>query len=366
MYSWFRQNLSIFLIGGLLALFLGAAFFLRVNNQNKEVAQNLGDSKNKITPSIQPSGVQGSLLPQPSGQNYPLPTYGMMTLRDLEKILPTTFPSPTNILPTQNILPLPEVVDAEIVSISGGTSGVEDYMARLNQIFAQEKFLNDADYKKILNENIIFPAELVKQELQQADKLATKESLVAWSKFNSEIIGLYKNAKIKNSASATIKFAKTIIGFNELQGELINKGIAYADGSVDALEAQNYLDAFLEAKNFYAGQIRPQMQSLAKSSDNFFINTARAAGGTPFGGKISYTYSCCNGLLITLSAPSAGTYMIYWPFLASPLLYEFRATHAGAWLLGLSQSPGICRTYAYCAYTISASGGSIIMTGTSQ
>lgn len=366
MYSWFRQNLSTVLIGGLLVFFLGAAVFLRINNQSKKVAQNVGDSKNQTMPSVYPSGIQGSLLPQPSGQNYPLPTYGMLTLRDLEKILPTTFPSPTNILSTQNLLSLPEVVDAEIVSSAGGASGVEDYMAQLNQIFAQEKFLNDVNYKKILNENIIFPVELVKQELEQTNKLAIRESLSIWSKFNNEIITLYKNAKIKNSASATIKFAKTIISFNELQGELINKGIAYADGNINSSETQNYLNAFLETKNFYAGQIRSQVQNLAKYSDNFFINTAHAAGTTPLGGTISYVYSCCNGLLITLSAPSAGTYMIYWPFLASPLLYEFKATHVAAWLLGLSQLPGVCTTYAYCATTIYASGGSIIMTGTSQ
>ncbi len=366
MYYWTGQNLLKVFIGGLLVLFLVVAIFLRVNNQNKEVAQNVDDSKNQIIPSIYPSGLQGSLLPQPSDQNYPLPTYGMITLRDLEKILPTTFPSPTNILSTQNLLSLPEVVDAEIISSTNGASGVEDYMTQLNQIFAQEKFLNDADYRKILNENIIFPVELIKQELEQTNKLAIRESLVAWSKFNNEIIDLYKNAKIKNSASATIKFAKTIIGFNELQGELINKGIAYADGSIDALEVQNYLNAFLESKNFYARQIKPQMQSLAKSSNIFFINTTHAAVSMPFGGTILYTYSCCNGMLITLGAPSAGTYMIYWPFLASPLLYEFRSTHVSAWLLGLSQLPAICMTGTYCATAISASNGSVIMTGTSQ
>src|SRR3989339_674869 len=362
---WIKKNLNWILIVILLVVVLVTVFTFRnftgIKNQNP-----FAQLSNKTLNGASPGVLSGSILPGQSSTQYLNASYAPLSLKDLQKILPTTFPLATPVS-QKNTLPLPEVADSEITFDLQGARTTNKYIDELIEIFKSNNFLINPEYAPIFkldNVGLMLPTEIILQALQENDKTEVKNSLLAWSKLNEDVINEYKKAKINNLAYSVINFSKTVIGVNKLQEELIEKGIAFSDNQINSSEMQAYLDKFIYTVDFYSKKSAIQLQGAANNK-SWFFETAHATSSLPFGGMISYVYSCCNGLLLTIGPPGPeGEYMIYWSFLASPLFYQFRATHIGAWLLGLYEPGGTCQTGTYCSTSISAY--SIIMTGTSE
>ncbi|KKR10449.1 MAG: hypothetical protein UT37_C0001G0004 [Parcubacteria group bacterium GW2011_GWA2_39_18] len=366
-FEWCKKNIIWILIALLLATVLIVAFVSRDNKIINNPPLGLGRSESPAIGTTIPPTPYGSELPKTSDFSYLSGTFSPpKNLRDVAKIVSLLTPSIAPLAQNQT-LSLPEVVNSEIIFSPQGAKTIDEYVDGLIEIFKGNRFLINPEYARIFkldSVGLMLPTEIIRQALQKNDKTEMKDALLAWSKLNEDVINEYKKAEINNSAYSVVGFSKMVIGVSKLQGKLIEKGIAYTDGQINSSETQAYLDKFIGTVNFYSKKTAAQLQN-ALNNKNWFLKTAYAASSLPFGGMIDYVYSCCNGLMLTIGPPGPeGEYMIYWPFLASPLFYQFRATHIGAWLLGLYVTGGTCTTGTYCAVTITTY--SIIMTGTSE
>ncbi len=84
----------------------------------------------------------------------------------------------------------------------------------------------------------------------------------------------------------------------------------------------------------------------------------------PIGGPIVAVYYCCNGVMLTLGAPTPGTYMYYW---GTPLFAHYNVWEPGPYVLGRGGTPGVCSiptAFPPCAY-VTATTGFFTMVGTS-
>lgn len=316
------------------------------------------------------SPLYGSLIPSssrlPTGGPVS-PLAGVQSVDDLKKLFPELVPqtSPSPAASTVPILDLPNVSDSEISVSSSGAASVSEYIQALASISASFTDLR-ATFDSLPKDSQgvpIFPSDIIQQALNSGSSSGIQNSLQSWTNVDSRLALLYGQIKVQN-IPGVVTFDKQIIGFTKLQNGLEQKGIDWTKGLINSQEMQAYLNQFAATKSYYHDQLSSQVGVLAKNSVPF-VNTAYAAGPPPFGGQITYMQICCNGILLTLTPPTPGLYMVYWAFLASPLFYMFHTLHPGVWLLGLYVPPGVCLTGAYCATTIPAIG-SIIMAGTSQ
>ncbi|MFH1170334.1 MAG: hypothetical protein V1704_02145 [Candidatus Vogelbacteria bacterium] len=86
----------------------------------------------------------------------------------------------------------------------------------------------------------------------------------------------------------------------------------------------------------------------------------------PVGGPILYSFTCCNGLLLTIGAPRAGAFLYPW---GAPLYPFYNITMPGPYVLGRAIPGGMCMDpdTIYpppCTIEIPALG-TLIMVGTS-
>ena len=85
---------------------------------------------------------------------------------------------------------------------------------------------------------------------------------------------------------------------------------------------------------------------------------------TAFGGKILSVQYCCNGIMLTIGPPSAGTYMYYW---ATKLYANYNVFEPGPYVLGRGGKGGFCSNlynYPPC-FRITSTTGFFTMMGTS-
>ena len=83
---------------------------------------------------------------------------------------------------------------------------------------------------------------------------------------------------------------------------------------------------------------------------------------TAFGGKILSVQYSCNGIMLTIGPPSAGTYMYYW---ATKLYANYNVFEPGPYVLGRGGKGGYCALpESYCVIG-TATTGFFTMMGTS-
>lgn len=78
---------------------------------------------------------------------------------------------------------------------------------------------------------------------------------------------------------------------------------------------------------------------------------AQATVLRPFGGRILYTYYCCNGVLEVIGPPQGGSFL----FTTGSMLYSYYQVYRpGPWTLGDAYPYGSCQTGYYCSQSIPA------------
>jgi hypothetical protein len=297
------------------------------------------------------------------------------TLEDIAAIIGGAGAAPT----TGNLLPLPNVSDAEIKIDASGAGNVIDYLTYFNThaIDGGISFDNQR-FEKVLKDGngiLLFTPDLIDKALAGNNFAEVHDSLTVQRDFALAEIAYLKSIRV---TAGIASFHKEAIAMEELLIQLIDKTFAVEAGALSKSEFTNFYQKFRMTAESAHGQFVSQsgVLSLGSSGENFFARilrdlgfarTARAQTDFSFGGRIGLPVFClCDaGFWVIVGPPKPASLFVPLAFVASPFFHIWRSLSPGVWWLGLylpsAQIP--CLSAFFCSPI--GSGGLILTTGTS-
>jgi len=278
----------------------------------------------------------------------------------------------------QEILPLPQISDAELTTAEDGVSTIDAYL----EYFAthgNEVKISQAQYETALKNEygvLLLPQELVERLLRNNNFDEVRSSFEFFRDFIANKILFLRSIKTRGEAT---EVNRTVIAIEKLTLELIEKAVAAGVGKIDKSELQEFYRKYQNTTAYYnfnfrmkAGLGIRKKGTLLNDILGFFgikqRHYAEAATILPFGGMINTIIPCtCSfGTSIIVGPPRPANLYMSYLFMSSPLFYAYKSIKIGAWILGNYATGGTCLEYiGTTCVPINSPQGTVIMAGTS-
>lgn len=257
---------------------------------------------------------------------------------------PTATVSAPAVPSATELLAIPTVSDSEITIDPSGASTALSFLEAFNNPSSSIDF-NYKEFNSVIKDKngvVLFVPDLADQALTDNNFAEISSSLRVQRDFTNAEISYLKSLKVTGGA---IAINKEVIGVEELTDELIKKALSVNAGTLSASDFGHFNNQFIATMNSAHDKLIAQMGTISfLPRESWFeqflsemggVARAQVPTGIPFGGPVTVVVPCDSGIMVTIGPPAPATIFATDEFMATPLFFLYRATHIGAFWLGI-------------------------------